>query len=201
LRRSEAVFEDVAAFAFGQLLKTGQLLDGAVTLLNRNNVVGASACARSAVEATAAMTEVAIRANDAIRDHGGDPQKTTEALGEVSDYVLRCLWGGRAAGRTVQSVNVLTQLQHLSKVTTDSHTKDYLLVVYEQLCDVVHPSATGHQTFWAPSAPIGETGPWLVELNAEKINSVSAGVAELVIWAIGWSAAWAVRSWENSTLP
>jgi hypothetical protein len=197
---TEAVFEDVSAFVFMQLMKTGQLLDGAVTLLNRDNVLGASACARSALEATAAMTDVVHRAKSAIHNHGGEPQKTSEALAEVSDYVLRCLWGGRATGRTVQSVNVVTQLQRLVKLTTDVHTQEHLLAVYEQLCDVVHPSATGHQTFWAPSTALGETGPRRVELNAEKVNIVAAGVAELVLWAIGWSAAWAVRSWENSAL-
>jgi hypothetical protein len=164
-------------------------------------VLGAAACARSALEATAALTDVVYQAQSAIQDHGGDPMKTAEALAQLSDYVLKCLWGGRATERPVQSVNVVTQLSRLVKLTTDEHSKDLLLQVYEQLCDVVHPSATGHQTFWSPPIPLGEEGPWLVELNAQRVNASAVGVAELVLWVIGWSAAWSVRSWENCALP
>jgi len=52
----------------------------------------------------------------------------------------------------------------------------------------VHPGATGHQTFWAPPTALGETGPWQVELNAEKGNIVAARVAEtrsLGHWIVG----------------
>jgi hypothetical protein len=198
---TKTVFKDVKAFAFMQLLKTGHLLDGAVALLNLENVLGASTCARSALESTAAMTDVVSRAQSAIRDHAGEPKETSEALAEVSDYVVKCLWGGRATGRPVQSVNVTTQLNRLVRLTTDEHSKDLLLAVHEQLCDVVHPSATGHQTFWSPPTRFGEKGPWLVELNAERVNATAVGVAELILWAIGWSAAWSVRSWENTGLP
>jgi hypothetical protein len=194
------IFENVKAFAFMQFLKTGQLLDATVALLNQENVLGASACARSALEATAAMTDVVHRAQCALRDHD-DEEKTYEALAEVGDYVGKCLWGGRAAGSPFPSVSVITQLQRLVKRTDDEDSKEMLLAIYEQLCDVVHPSATGHKIFWTAPTSFGDKGPLVIELTAERVNDSAAQIGELVLWAIGWSSAWAVRSWENSALP
>jgi hypothetical protein len=194
---TRSVFEDVSAYVHMHAWKLEELLRGAVVNYNSSSLVVASACARSAIESTVALTTVSYRANAALR-HRGDPQATVQALGELSDFIDTSIWGGRSEGREVEIVNVLTLQQKLIKLTTDPGTKIQLSSVYAELCDIVHPSATGHQMHWDEPVAESSDGPWLVPLNRDMTGAMAPVVRTWIAWGVGWASAWGLRAFSNT---
>jgi hypothetical protein len=193
------VMEDFHAYAYMQACKVHDLLDGLVRSLNADDLVTASAAARAALESTVALMVATVRANESIRAGKGKALESVRLLGEFSDQMARSIWGGKTPERPLESVNVLTLIKVVLRKSTDPGTSGSLERVYSSLCEVVHPSATGHQLYW--QQPVGETdqGPWLIEITYRKPNDVAVAVAHDILWVLGWASYRSAISYREAT--
>ena len=191
-----ATARDAIAYSHMQLWKVYDLTAATVDLLNQESVIAAAASARSAIESAVSLTSIAGRYSDTIRRCADKPKEASDALTQYSEALYDLIWGRRSSPKTFEARNVAGHFKFLVKRVTDPDTANHLDQVYAQLCDVVHPSATGHQLYWADPIEVAPEGQQLVALHYGKPNALGVGVSELCLWAVGWSTAWGIRSFR-----
>lgn len=167
-----------------------------VDALNKMNLVSAAGAARSAIEATCALANADLRSAEAFQPIN-NVQLRGDAVTRLAEFTERAIWGGRAGLTDVQSINVLSFRDKIVKTTTDEDTKANLARNNEILCDMVHPSALGHQIYWAPEVESPEAGQWLVELRLGEPNRPALSTVPLIAWSLGWSVSWTKRAFDD----
>ena len=190
-----AVGDDCAAYAHMLLWKIHELISATVDSLNSHHLVGAAASARSAVEATISLAMASYRQNQVFA--GTDAKGVPGRLAELSERMDKLVWGRKGPNKVLEAINVLTLKDQLVAFATDPETQEQLQSVYAELCDVVHPSASGHQLHWQPEVKVGDEGPILVPLRYGQPTMWGVAVGELCLWSIGWASSWSVRAFDG----
>ena len=196
----QAILDDFHAYAYMQACKIREALAGLVDQLNQGNMVSAASAGRTAIEANVALGVMTFRAHRHIPQRGDSIARALEDMAEFSDQITASIWGGRSAKRPIGSINILTLLKALLKASTDPSTNTNLERIYSELCDVVHPSALGHQLFWCNPVAEEDKGPWVVELaHGVQANAVSGDVVMNLLWVLGWASYRARSLWSMAT--
>jgi hypothetical protein len=167
--------------------------------LNGGELIAAAATSRSAIESAVALHVALVRHRQTLErcapaEVTGNESALGRELMEYMDYLQAVIWGGRSSVAPLESRNVAGFLSRTADSTTDPETKQHLQNNYGLLCDVMHASALGHQVFWGDRGDIRASGQEVIELRLNQDSAMYAGIAELCIWAAGWSTGFAVRA-------
>lgn len=188
---------DIAAYSHMQLWKTHELVHGAVVLLNAGRYAAAAAPARSAVESAISLTTMVVRWKETADAFEAGRVEAPERLSRFSELLEALIWGGKSERARVPGRNVMTLKDALLKRVECAETSAVLDDVYAALCDIVHPSAIGHQVWWGRGVQPDDDTATLIPLAFGRPGPIADGVAEVVLWAVGWSSSWTTRSFRN----
>jgi hypothetical protein len=197
-----ACLNDVTATVLGLAWKARECAATSVKALNARRVAASAACARAGFEAATAAIDHVVMWSKALKQSERD-HDLVALFTAMEASSIRGLWGRKGILEGDHKANhFLNHQRSVLKFAGAEHEeiREYHPQVYDVLCNIAHPSAEGHQYFWRipdAASPVGDA-PTLVEMSSDPDLRPQHLQLQLVsiLWALGWSAAHAVRAYD-----
>lgn len=178
----------IEAFDVLAVLRSHELLIGAVSLVNSKQVLAPAVLARSLLEIAVTYLVDGNYIDKTLKD--GLPQVQAGQMAACEDLEKRLIKmvHGRRIGdppKELEKTNILTHLKFLSRNPKCSELNDR----YSYLCEIAHPNVVGFARFWGEAVEgQAEDDFTTITVRGDTEVPLTAHIREQTLWALSWSA-------------